>query len=330
MLSMDRPTAAFTGSCPGRSSATGGLCRCPRWRRPDPAAALGAGVRPRRRRAAAPRDRRPRRAGRRSAFSSAQGLRLVARNFRCRMGELDLVMLDGRLLVVVEVRYRTRPDPVDPAVTVTATKRRRLLRAASRFLQAPARLPRSRPAVRRAGPVRPARGRRAATGSAALHHRRRGPADRRRSVPASRYHGHHDGPTTPSAASSPTASPSSRRPMDVAGARHRAGRRGHGRHATRRRQDPHLRQWRLGRRRPAFLGRAAQPVRARAPGPARGRADHGHLDADVDRQRLCLRAGVLEAGAGARPAGGLPAGDLHVRQLPQRRRGDSRRPREAA
>ena len=68
-------------------------------------------------------------------FLEKRGLRVVARNFRCRAGELDLVMLDGRQLVVVEVRYRTRAGLVDPAVTVTATKRLRLLRAAARFLQ---------------------------------------------------------------------------------------------------------------------------------------------------------------------------------------------------
>ena len=65
----------------------------------------------------------------------AHGLIPVVRNFRCRAGELDHVMLDGDVLVVVEVRYRLRADPVDPAVTVTARKRRRLLQAASRFLQ---------------------------------------------------------------------------------------------------------------------------------------------------------------------------------------------------
>lgn len=68
-------------------------------------------------------------------FLVAQGLVPVARNFRCRAGELDHVMLDGDVLVVVEVRYRQRPDPVDPAVTVTAGKRRRLMQATSRFLQ---------------------------------------------------------------------------------------------------------------------------------------------------------------------------------------------------
>jgi putative endonuclease len=73
-------------------------------------------------------------AGRR--FLETRGLQVVALNFRCRAGELDLVMLDGGVLVVIEVRYRARPDPVHPAVTVTATKRRRLLRAAAGFLQA--------------------------------------------------------------------------------------------------------------------------------------------------------------------------------------------------
>ena len=73
-------------------------------------------------------------------FLEARGLRLVTRNFRTRAGELDLVMMDGRELVVVEVRYRRSPDPVDPAATVTIAKRRRLVNAASRFLVQHARL----------------------------------------------------------------------------------------------------------------------------------------------------------------------------------------------
>ena len=68
-------------------------------------------------------------------FLEARGLRVLAKNFRCRAGELDLVMVDGPQLVVVEVRYRARPGFIDPAATVTATKRRRLVHAAARFLQ---------------------------------------------------------------------------------------------------------------------------------------------------------------------------------------------------
>jgi len=39
-------------------------------------------------------------------FLSGRGLRLLERNYRCRFGELDLVMRDGETLVFVEVRYR--------------------------------------------------------------------------------------------------------------------------------------------------------------------------------------------------------------------------------
>jgi putative endonuclease len=67
-------------------------------------------------------------------FLESHGLRLVERNFRCKAGELDLVMLEGEVLVMIEVRYRTRPDPVAPATTVTASKQRRLLNAARWFL----------------------------------------------------------------------------------------------------------------------------------------------------------------------------------------------------
>lgn len=64
-----------------------------------------------------------------------QGLRLVRRNYRCRCGELDLVMTDGPTLVIVEVRYRASAALVEPALTVTWRKRHRLLRATRRFLQ---------------------------------------------------------------------------------------------------------------------------------------------------------------------------------------------------
>ena len=68
-------------------------------------------------------------------FLEGRGLQPVAANFRSRVGELDLVMLDGAQLVVVEVRYRARAVIVEPAVTVTAAKRRRLLLTTSHFLQ---------------------------------------------------------------------------------------------------------------------------------------------------------------------------------------------------
>lgn len=69
-------------------------------------------------------------------YLGARGLRLVQRNFRCRCGEIDLVMRDGADLVMVEVRYRSSASLVDPVMTITRAKRQRLLRAAARYLQA--------------------------------------------------------------------------------------------------------------------------------------------------------------------------------------------------
>ena len=68
-------------------------------------------------------------------FLGGRGLHLVTRNFRCRCGEIDLVMMDGPELVIVEVRYRASASLVDPALTITAPKRRRLLQSAQRYLQ---------------------------------------------------------------------------------------------------------------------------------------------------------------------------------------------------
>ncbi|MFM1890949.1 MAG: endonuclease [Pseudomonadota bacterium] len=64
------------------------------------------------------------------------GLDLVARNYRCRGGEIDLVMRDGAALVFVEVRYRSRPGFGTAAESVDARKRRRLILAAEHYLQA--------------------------------------------------------------------------------------------------------------------------------------------------------------------------------------------------
>ncbi|HRO28511.1 MAG TPA: YraN family protein, partial [Luteimonas sp.] len=62
------------------------------------------------------------------------GLRLVASNAAARVGELDLVMLDGATVVFVEVRYRRDTRFGGGAASVDAGKRRRLVRAAQQFL----------------------------------------------------------------------------------------------------------------------------------------------------------------------------------------------------
>ncbi|MBS0432808.1 MAG: YraN family protein [Proteobacteria bacterium] len=64
------------------------------------------------------------------------GLRLLARNFTTRYGELDLVMQDADTLVFVEVRYRRHGDFGGGAASIGPAKRERLIKAAQLFLQA--------------------------------------------------------------------------------------------------------------------------------------------------------------------------------------------------
>jgi len=58
----------------------------------------------------------------------------VTRNFRVRVGELDLVMTDGDQLVFVEVRKRASDRFGGAAASVTPSKQRRVRRAAQAFL----------------------------------------------------------------------------------------------------------------------------------------------------------------------------------------------------
>ena len=63
------------------------------------------------------------------------GLRLVAHNWRCKRGELDLIMLDGKVLVFVEVRFRKHAGWGGALESVDMRKRGKLIIAAQQFLQ---------------------------------------------------------------------------------------------------------------------------------------------------------------------------------------------------
>ena len=62
------------------------------------------------------------------------GLKLLARNYRCPQGEIDLVMDDRDALVFVEVRYRRTNAFGTPAETVDRRKQARLQAAAGHYL----------------------------------------------------------------------------------------------------------------------------------------------------------------------------------------------------
>jgi putative endonuclease len=68
-------------------------------------------------------------------YLESQGLRLVAHNVRCRLGEVDLVMRDAQTLVFVEVRYRRSERFGGAAASIGHRKRGRLIAAAAFFLQ---------------------------------------------------------------------------------------------------------------------------------------------------------------------------------------------------
>lgn len=67
-------------------------------------------------------------------FLKRLGYRIAARNYRCPVGEIDIVAVDGDTIVFVEVKSRSSADAADPENTVRGTKRRRLTRAAKHFL----------------------------------------------------------------------------------------------------------------------------------------------------------------------------------------------------
>ncbi len=78
--------------------------------------------------------------GRRSEHAAARylerrGYRVVARNWTCSLGELDLVAVDRDVIVFVEVRSTGRADPEPPAVSVDRKKQKRLTDLALAYLQ---------------------------------------------------------------------------------------------------------------------------------------------------------------------------------------------------
>ena len=69
-------------------------------------------------------------------YLEARGYRLVAANYRTRLGELDLVMRNEEFLVFVEVKTREDASFAQPEAFVTPWKRKRIIKAALQFVKA--------------------------------------------------------------------------------------------------------------------------------------------------------------------------------------------------
>ena len=68
-------------------------------------------------------------------YLQQRGLKLVVRNYRCRCGEIDLIMKETETLVFVEVRYRRSAVFGSGAETVTRAKQGKIAQSAAYFLQ---------------------------------------------------------------------------------------------------------------------------------------------------------------------------------------------------
>jgi putative endonuclease len=77
------------------------------------------------------------RAGEKQAVRFLRRLRyrIVTQNYRCSQGEIDVIALDGKTIVFVEVKTRTDRDHADPQDAVNRAKQAHIVRAARFFLR---------------------------------------------------------------------------------------------------------------------------------------------------------------------------------------------------
>ncbi|MDF2511524.1 MAG: hypothetical protein K0S04_1390 [Herbinix sp.] len=67
-------------------------------------------------------------------FLTEHGYRLLERNFRCKLGEIDLIAKDGAYLCFIEVKYRSSATKGFPAEAINYHKIRRITRTAQFYM----------------------------------------------------------------------------------------------------------------------------------------------------------------------------------------------------
>jgi putative endonuclease len=70
-----------------------------------------------------------------ASFLQQQGLTLLSSNYRCKFGEIDLIMRDHKSLVFVEVRLRSNANFGGAASSITLQKQRKIAMTAEHYLQ---------------------------------------------------------------------------------------------------------------------------------------------------------------------------------------------------
>ncbi len=76
-------------------------------------------------------------AGEREAvrFLKKNGCRIIETNYRNRLGEIDVIALDGDVIVFAEVKTREKGGPVSPKEAVTLRKQRKMVKVAESWLK---------------------------------------------------------------------------------------------------------------------------------------------------------------------------------------------------
>lgn len=67
-------------------------------------------------------------------FIAAHGMTILAKNFYCKGGEIDLIAMDQKTLAFIEVKFRQNTLYGHPSEFITPTKQKRLIRCAQFFL----------------------------------------------------------------------------------------------------------------------------------------------------------------------------------------------------
>lgn len=69
-----------------------------------------------------------------ASFLKKNGYRILDRNYRCALGEIDIVARDGDVLVFVEVKTKSSRNFAPPQLSVTGLKKKRMVRLSSEYL----------------------------------------------------------------------------------------------------------------------------------------------------------------------------------------------------
>jgi len=81
------------------------------------------------------RDRGQAQEQRARTYLERQGLRHLQSNYHCRLGEIDLIMVEAETLCFIEVRYRKNAHFGGASASVTHSKQQKLIQTAQHFLQ---------------------------------------------------------------------------------------------------------------------------------------------------------------------------------------------------